>query len=298
MNLRQMEVFRAVMITGSTSGAAASLRISQPAVSRMLTHTEDMLGFALFERRRGKLFPTDEARMLHSDVEPLFLAVEAAEARIDDLRNGRSGRVRVVAIPTIANAILPHAMKNLLAATPNIEIALDIRRWEQVAAQVEANTSDLGFAVMTDDRPNLKRIPLHSGNLICILPREHPLTERRAIYPSDLIDHPFVRLTPASPLGRLIHDSLGTSNGLVHTVVETRYNNTVCAFVNAGIGLGLVDEFVLAAGTYPNLVARRFIPETKVTAYAIVSEHRPLSRLTKRIIRGVQKQMQVGMGQF
>lgn len=292
MNLRQIEVFRAVMNTGSTSGAAQFLSISQPAVSRMLTHTEESLGFPLFERRRGKLFPTDEARQLHLDVEPLFLAVEAAEARIDDLRNGRTGRVRVVAIPTIANTILPQAMRILMATTPNVEISVDVRRWEQVAAQVESNTADVGFAMMSDDRPNLRRIPMHAGRLVCILPRDHMLATRPTIYPSDLINQPFVRLTPDSPLGRLTRDCLGDVNHLIRTVVETRYNNTACAFVNAEIGVGLVDEFVLSAGGYPELVSRPFIPEGKVTAYAIVSEHRPVSRLVRRVMRGVQKQLQ------
>ena len=55
MNLRQIEVFRAVMITGSVSGAARLLHVSIPAVSRLLSHTESRLGFLLFERVKGRL---------------------------------------------------------------------------------------------------------------------------------------------------------------------------------------------------------------------------------------------------
>lgn len=62
LNLRQIEVFRAVMITGSINGAAQLLYVSQPAVSRMLSHTEARIGFQLFERVKGWLYPSPEAR--------------------------------------------------------------------------------------------------------------------------------------------------------------------------------------------------------------------------------------------
>lgn len=62
LNLRQIEIFRAVMTTGSISGASQLLFVSQPAVSRLLSHTEQRVGFALFERIKGRLYATPEAK--------------------------------------------------------------------------------------------------------------------------------------------------------------------------------------------------------------------------------------------
>ena len=62
--LRQMEVFRAVMLTGSMNGAAKLLFVSQPAVSRLIAHAEQSLGLQLFARDKGKLTPTPEAQRL------------------------------------------------------------------------------------------------------------------------------------------------------------------------------------------------------------------------------------------
>ncbi|CAJ3076526.1 LysR family transcriptional regulator [Burkholderia pseudomallei] len=61
LNLRQIEVFRAIMLTGSISGAAKLLHVSQPAVSRLISYAEQRLGLALFERIKGRLYPTPEA---------------------------------------------------------------------------------------------------------------------------------------------------------------------------------------------------------------------------------------------
>jgi DNA-binding transcriptional LysR family regulator len=57
MNLRQIEVFRAMMLAGSVTDAARLLHVSQPGISRMLGHIELQLGLTLFERGRGKLRP-------------------------------------------------------------------------------------------------------------------------------------------------------------------------------------------------------------------------------------------------
>ena len=64
MRLRHIEVFNAVMQTGSVSAAARLINITQPAVSRTLQHAELQLGFALFQRARGRLTPTNEALAL------------------------------------------------------------------------------------------------------------------------------------------------------------------------------------------------------------------------------------------
>jgi DNA-binding transcriptional LysR family regulator len=62
MNLRQIEVFRAVMLAGSVTDAARSLHVSQPGISRMLSHIELQLGLRLFERHKGRLRPRPRRR--------------------------------------------------------------------------------------------------------------------------------------------------------------------------------------------------------------------------------------------
>ena len=61
MRLRHIEVFNAVMLTGSVSAAARLMNVTQPAVSRILAHAELQLGFALFQRVKGKRPPSPGA---------------------------------------------------------------------------------------------------------------------------------------------------------------------------------------------------------------------------------------------
>jgi len=71
MRLRHIEVFHAVMQTGSVSKAAELLGISQPAASKVLGHAESALGFRLFERIKGRLRPTAEAAILFVEAEKI-----------------------------------------------------------------------------------------------------------------------------------------------------------------------------------------------------------------------------------
>jgi DNA-binding transcriptional LysR family regulator len=82
MTLRQIEVVRAIMITGTITGtiagAAALLNVSAPGISRLMTYTERVLKLRLFERRQGHYIPMSEA-------EDIFVQINGIDKKVDDL---------------------------------------------------------------------------------------------------------------------------------------------------------------------------------------------------------------------
>ena len=87
MRLRHIELFQAILQTGSLTAAAELLHISQPAASKILKHAEQQLGFALFDRVRGKLQPTAEAR-LQQQTERLAIDLQNLRRLADNLGRG------------------------------------------------------------------------------------------------------------------------------------------------------------------------------------------------------------------
>ena len=83
LNFRQLEVFRAVMIAKTISGAAEILNVSQPGISRLLKYMEYKLGIALFERYKGRLIPTPEGLELFRELEPIYQRVEGLDDTIN-----------------------------------------------------------------------------------------------------------------------------------------------------------------------------------------------------------------------
>lgn len=82
LTLRQMEVVRAVMIAGSIQGAANLLHVSAPGISRLIKHTEDGLGFRLFERRAGVFVPAPEAHAIFAMLNQVYRQVENLNAAV------------------------------------------------------------------------------------------------------------------------------------------------------------------------------------------------------------------------
>jgi DNA-binding transcriptional LysR family regulator len=92
MNFRQLEIYRAVMMSGSASRASELLEITQPAVSRSIAELEASMGFSLFDRVRGRLVPTPEGQMFFTDVVASFVGLDtlrASAARIRDFGVGQ-----------------------------------------------------------------------------------------------------------------------------------------------------------------------------------------------------------------
>jgi DNA-binding transcriptional LysR family regulator len=99
MRLRHIEVFHAIMQAGTISGAAQLLHISQPAVTKVLQHCELQLGMPLFDRVRGKLYPTPEAQRLFVEIDKLNRDLVGIRRLAANLRSGESEQVRLVATP-------------------------------------------------------------------------------------------------------------------------------------------------------------------------------------------------------
>src|SRR5215217_7439512 len=107
MNLRQLEILRAVIRHRTTVAAADELALSQPAISNALKAMESQAGFALFERVNNRLFPTSEAMALYKESEAIFALHAKLENRVRDLRECRSGLLSIVATPPLAYSIIP-----------------------------------------------------------------------------------------------------------------------------------------------------------------------------------------------
>src|SRR3546814_11159684 len=123
LTMRQFEVFWAIMMTESLTKAGDLLGISQPAMSKYLRNTEDVLGYKLFIRKNGRLRPSAEAELLIPFVTGIFDNVFSARRAALDLRNNRAGRLKVAAIPTLASQLLPQAIEPSVTHRPLVTVS-------------------------------------------------------------------------------------------------------------------------------------------------------------------------------
>lgn len=284
MNLRQLEVFRAVVQAGTTKGAAHILNVSQPAVSTMIQHTEDQLGLSLFERVRGRLVPTEEALSLFAESSPIFSLFDALQKKVEDLRNSRGGSIRIAATPSLANSILPLAAQRFSAKRPEVRISVDIRDREALVHNVARSVSEIGLLLEFEDHPNLGCTPIHQSQFVCAVRRDHELASKKSVHLSDLRNVNIVRLERGSVLGNLIDNKFADLGEQPKWTFETRYCQTACALVQAGSSAAIVDAYVTSGPAYPDVVILPLKPNIPIRSYVIYTNERPLSRLAKLLI--------------
>ena len=126
MNLRHMEVFRAVMLTGGVNGAAELLHISQPAISKLLARAARQSGMKLFERVKGRLVPTPEAQALHQEIEKLWRALEHVREVSRGLAHPTTGSLRLAVSASLAPHLAPRAITLLQARFPRLESRIEV----------------------------------------------------------------------------------------------------------------------------------------------------------------------------
>src|SRR5687767_4854446 len=124
MNLKEVEAFRVIMLSGSMTAAASDLYTSQPNVSRLLARLEKSLGMKLFNRVGGRLLPTDEGQAFYREVERSFIGLKSLESAAQSIREFGTGRLRVAAAPSYSLGFLPRVLRQFLVEAPSANVSL------------------------------------------------------------------------------------------------------------------------------------------------------------------------------
>ena len=282
LNLRQIEIFRAVMIAGSISGAARMLNVSQPGVSRLLGHMEDRLGLRLFNRVKGRLHATVEAQKLFVEVENLHEHVDRVNALASTLHRGKSGGLRLVVSPGLGQYVVPHAIAAFRKTHPQVAVELATLTLSQIIANICSNRADIGITVLPVDETMVSSSIVGEGRLMVIARRDHPLAQLQEVGAEDLAPHQVIAYPPDSPY------DLSLSNTIRSTIHESASSNLVvgftpnaCAFVQAGLGVAIVDEFVTLGDVWPDIVARPLVPKAVMQVHLITPRSATVSRTTR-----------------
>jgi DNA-binding transcriptional LysR family regulator len=293
LNLRELEVFRAVMQAGSVTAAAAMLGMTQPAASKMLRQAEQRLGFSLFRRDRKQLVPTAEAHALLPELLGALAAVSGLEQLAAALRAGRSGQLTLAAVPVLATALLPRAVQAFRAVRPDVLVRLRAMSALEVVNQVADHQADLGVILGGTRDARVTAQALGQSAVGCALRPDDPLAQRASLSLADLAGAPVISLSAQQPVGQLLARAQarpGAAAAAASPVaIEVSQSSIACALVRSGAGVAVLDGFGLAEAAAMGLQTRPLAPRIPLAVTLVEPRHRQPSRLAAAFRLAVER---------
>ncbi|RWO02291.1 LysR family transcriptional regulator [Mesorhizobium sp.] len=260
MNLHDVDVFNAIMITRGAGAAATLLDTSQPAISRSLAKLEAELGFKLFDRIRGRLVPTREGELFHAEVKANLVGLDRLKLRAAQIKEVGTGTIRVASLSALGHGLVPRAIVAFSRKHPQVRISYQVRTSNVVRDLVASGSFDIGLAADEVDTSGVLHSVFNTPRAVCVMPKNHRLAVKAVITPTDLADEAFLALSPEDTV-RVAMDKVFAAHGVrPRILIETPYGLTIAILAAKGMGIGLVNPSVIADRMIAGIVARPFEP--------------------------------------
>lgn len=292
MNLRQLEVFYAIMQAGTVSGAARLLHVSQPNVTRVLAHTEQQLGFALFERVKGRLVPTQEAKALLPEAEKVYQQLGQFRSLTNKVKQGTQ-HLRVGAPPVLAAHLLAPTVA-LLSKEHGISFELLTANRDELCSGLLKHELDVAIAFGEETPPAIMGHVLLKENLVLIAPKSAAIPAEKTVILEELIsdDLSIIGLDSRDPLGLLLHQTLSARNKHYQHAITVRSYSAAAELVKHQAGFAIVDPWNAKQYRQDDDVSvHALAPNMSFSVSILFAEHTPQSIATKQFITALKQQM-------
>lgn len=292
MEFRQLEIFRAVMESGSATAAARLLGLSQPAVSRQLSQMEAELGLELFIRGGGKLRPSADAAALYDEALFAFESIERVLNLARRMRGRDSGVLRIAAPFALGETLVPRIVAELAGAHRNLRFAAEFGSYDAIAAMVAKRQVDIGILKQPLSHPGVSAMPLMDCGTVCVLPAGHRLAKADTVSIDALSREPLVLLGRDTTWRSDLQALLRAAQRTPVVRIDTHSATAVCGFVAQGLGVSVLPALLAAQFAGAGLVVRPLdaaIRHRFVVGCATSLQKAPLVEAFARAARGAAR---------
>lgn len=273
---RHIEIFRAVMLAGGVSGAARLLYTSQPTVSRELARLETLLGYALFERVQGRLRATARALSLWDEVQRSWQGLDHVIDHAMALSQPSQTQISVLSMPALSHALLPGALARLQKGNHGpLAVSVATQDGPLLQEWMSAQRFDLGLTEQADAPPGTRTVALPAQDEVAVLPAGHPLASKSRLKPSDFAGESFISLARDDVYRQQIDAHFARAKVPRQMLLETHSAIAVCAMVQHGLGVAIVNPLTARACAGELLVVRPLTFSIPFQVHALLPLHRP-----------------------
>lgn len=292
ISIRQIEIFRSIMQSGSVTGAARLLFTSQPTVSRELARLEHICGLRLFDREGGRLLPTAQALMLIEEVERCYVGMERIERYAQSIRNFEHGRLTLTCLPLFSQTLLPRVCRQFYQSHTGISVSIVAQESPFLEESLVTQQYDLGLTEVEQVPRGTRGELLFSADLVCVLSPGHPLATKSALALEDFHGIDFINLASLDIYRQTLDEHFRQAQVNRRTVIETGNAASVCAMVRQGLGVAIINPLTALAEAGNNLIIRPLRLSVPYRVMLIQPNHRPASASVEAFGKALREEAQ------
>jgi len=278
MRLRHIEIFHAIYTTGSITNAAKILHVSQPSVSKVLSHAEAQLGFNLFERVKGRLIPTDEAEMMFDEVDKIYQQMRAIKNTAKNIRDSEFGKVSLGVTPALGFNVIPSSVAKFHKEHNGVNFDIHTVHNDSVMQSLLEHTCDLAILFSPKSRPNITSIELSQSELVIVYPKELFPDCPEKLTLKELEQYEFIDINDSGPLGSLFWARMMEENVFLKSVIKVQTYFIATKLVEQGAGLCVVDRYTAKSNLSDHMAIASFDPPLPFTVNALHLENSCMPR--------------------
>jgi DNA-binding transcriptional LysR family regulator len=246
--LPHLETFSRAAELGSFTGAARALGLTQAAVSQRIHALERALGVPLFQRRGGRVLPTEAGRRLYDYAQKIFGLHEEARREVAGHETPVGGELLLAASSIPGEHLLPALASRFGRKYPHIRVHASVSDSAAVIRQLERGEVSLGMVGRKTDAPHLEFRYLASDRMLLIVPPEHAWGRRKRVSVEQLCGPPLILREVGSGLRHCFETSLeraGHSPAELRVVLELGSNEAIKEAVLQGAGLAILSAYAV-----------------------------------------------------
>jgi len=295
ITFHQLRTFREIMRSGSISGAARILGRTQPSVSAALANLESELGFALFQREKGRVIANPEAYYFLEETQAMLDRMAQTSRMMREIGDRRKGRLRIAGMPAASNFFLPKVLSSFVESRPQVKATLVTRSSTVIEELIASQQFDIGLSETPAPRDTI-RIRSFSLKCFCALHHAHPLASRDSVSPRDLDGLPQATLNRDHPILVQTKRAFQDANARFNQRFELQISQPALSLVEQGLCFTICDAIsVISYKTFrkrdPQIVFVPFTPEITIPTSIVTPSQRPQSLLAeafeKHLIRAL-----------
>ena len=256
MDTKQLAAFCAVVERESFSRAAASLGVTQPAVSQQVRALETRLGAQLLDRSGRRVVPTDAGARLYRGAQRLLALEEQLLSDLTDPQEGPlTGTLEIGASTGPAAIVMPLLLCEFHGENPSLDIRLSVHDTQTVVSLVADRELELGVVGAARSRRSVEFEPFFSDDVILVCPPGHPDAGGELDLDA-LMKLPLVLMQEGAGVRQLLEDELRSRGRRLRDLrvdLVLGLQESVRSAVQAGYGATFISrravEPDLAAGT-------------------------------------------------